>query len=556
MTTDPPTRQHAVQLTGSEQLVFTREKPVGTPSPHEILCRIRVVGLCFSDIKLLKQFGGHVRKSAVIAGVEPGVLEEASSYVPNDDATVPGHEVVVDVVEAGARVTRFKPGDRLLVQADWRWLKTDQSNGAFGYNFEGGLQEYVVLDERIVVSPEGESMLLPVGERLAASAAALVEPFACVEASYVVTERNTLKKDGRLLVVAGHPEASDAVTRLLAAHPAPAAVTWIGDSPPDDAAITEAADIKALADQSFDDILFFGANKTDLEIAFRKIAAGGLVTIVQCGRTFGEPVVTPVGRLHYGNVRIAGTTGADPQAAFDQVPATGELREGDRIHIVGAGGPMGTIHIIRDLSSGVPGIEIVGSDLDEERLAAVHALGNELAAVSGVPFTTRKPTDPSAGPYDYVALMVPVPALIEEGIATCNPRGIINIFAGIPATVDHPVDLDTCIERAIYFIGTSGSGIEEMKIVLSKVEGNSLNTNLVVAAVSGLDGAVDGIEAVKNAAIPGKILVYPSCHGLPLTPLDQLHRSLPDVHARIEDGVWTREAEAALLAAYAESERS
>ena len=60
----------------------------------------------------------------------------------------PGHEPVVRVVQVGEAVTHFKVGDRLLVQADWKHLRTSKSNGAFGYNFDGALEEYVVVDER------------------------------------------------------------------------------------------------------------------------------------------------------------------------------------------------------------------------------------------------------------------------------------------------------------------------------------------------------------------------------------------------------------------------
>jgi hypothetical protein len=48
-----------------------------------------------------------------------------------------------------------------------------------------------------------------------------------------------------------------------------------------------------------------------------------------------------------------------------------------------------------------------------------------------------------------------------------------------------------------------------MKIVLKKTESGKLDTNLSVAAVSGLDGAIEGIRAVENHSIPGKIIVYP-----------------------------------------------
>ena len=41
-------------------------------------------------------------------------------------------------------------GERVLVQTDYRHLPTASSNAAFGYNFEGALQEYVVLDLSLI----------------------------------------------------------------------------------------------------------------------------------------------------------------------------------------------------------------------------------------------------------------------------------------------------------------------------------------------------------------------------------------------------------------------
>ena len=82
-------------------------------------------------------------------------------------------------------MTRHKVGERYLVQTDYRWLPTSGSASAFGYNFEGALQEYVLLDERVITAPDGESMLIPVPEDLSASALALCEPWACVEDAYV-----------------------------------------------------------------------------------------------------------------------------------------------------------------------------------------------------------------------------------------------------------------------------------------------------------------------------------------------------------------------------------
>jgi len=85
-----PGRQRAVQLVGPDQLRMNEAKPVFDPGPHQVLGRVEVVGLCFSDLKLLKQFSGHARKSAVAKGIDPKALEQMPHYVPGDKPTVPG----------------------------------------------------------------------------------------------------------------------------------------------------------------------------------------------------------------------------------------------------------------------------------------------------------------------------------------------------------------------------------------------------------------------------------------------------------------------------------
>jgi hypothetical protein len=46
-------------------------------------------------------------------------------------------------------------------------------------------------------------------------------------------------------------------------------------------------------------------------------------------------------------------------------------------------------------------------------------------------------------------------------------------------------------------------------------------------------------------------MVYPSCKGLKLTLISDLAGSLPKVAAKMKNGVWTKEAEEALLTHFA-----
>jgi len=158
-----------------------------------------------------------------------------------------------------------------------------------------------------------------------------------------------------------------------------------------------------------------------------------------------------------------------------------------------------------------------------------------------------------ADAFDYTVLMAPVPDLVAASVHSAAERGLINIFAGIPATVTAKIDLDSYIEKQLYFIGTSGSTLDDMKRMLEKAESGRLDTNVSVAAISGFEGATEGIRAVENRSIAGKIVVYPACRDMGLITLEELKEKMPPVAARLNNGLWTKEAEEKLLEKYQSS---
>lgn len=534
-TAEFPKTQFAVQLVGPSELKLNPAKAVTQPRDHEILIKVEACGLCFSDLKLLKQFSGHARKSDIIGGLSSDVLSGIQSYVPNEKPVVPGHEVVCRIVAVGGKVKHHKVGERCLVQTDYRDLPTANSNAAFGYNFEGGLQEYCIVDERVAIDSKGERFLIPVSEEKSASAVALVEPWACVEDSYVNKERQGIKDGGRLLVVADEKLSADQLPKLP------------GGKPKDIISIT-ARDAAGQPNEGFDDIVYFGADKATIETLSDKLAPRGIINIVLGGKKIGGKCNIGVGRVHYGMTRWIGTTGNDAAASYKIVPPTTEIRPNDSIIVIGAGGPMGQMHIIRNICSGIPGISQVGTDMDDARLASLESKAGALAKANGTPMklvntAKEKITDQ----FSYWALMAPVAALVGDAIAGSRQGAIINIFAGIPAPTKAEIDLDTYICRGLYMFGTSGSVIEDMKIVLRKVESNQLDTNTSMDAVSGMKGATDGIKAIENRTLAGKIIVYPMLHELPLTPLSELKNVYPTVAAKLKNGQWNKDAEQELL---------
>jgi len=532
-----PKTQHAVQLVGPDKLEINENKEVFQPGPYGILAKVEAVGLCFSDLKLLKQFADHPRKSEITGGLTGDVLSEIASYVPGGKPTVPGHEVTCRIVAVGEKVQHHKVGERCLVQTDYRDLPTANSNAAFGYNFEGALQEYVLLDERVSIDKSGERFLIPVPDDLSASAIALVEPWACVEDSYVNPERQTILAGGKLLVVAEAGHTVEGVEELTSAN-----------KPSEITTLQSASEAAALANESFDDIVYFGAAKATIETLNDKLAPRGIINVVTGGQKIGEPVSVGIGRVHYGMTRWIGTTGTSAAESYRNIPATGEIRPGDKIIVIGAGGPMGQMHVIRSVCATIPNLSVVSVDFDDARLESLEKKAKPFAESNNVELRMVNPKHtPIDGKFSYIALMAPVGQLVADAVRDSTDGCLINIFAGIPAPTKQEIDLDKYIENRCYMFGTSGSVIRDMKIVLEKVQTGQLDTNTSIDAISGMAGATDGLAAVENRTLAGKIVVYPTLHNVGLIPLSELDKQFPTVAAKLDNGSWTGEAEQELL---------
>mgnify|MGYP005842290233 CR=1 FL=1 len=538
-------------MTGPDELVLNKEKEMHMPGPYQVLAKVEAVGLCFSDLKMLKQFSEHGRKGHIQSGIDPAILDEIPSYRPGDEPTVPGHETVVRVAAVGDKVKTGEVGKRYLIQTDYRWLPNTISNASFGYNFEGGLQQYVLLDERVIISPEGESFLIPASEELSASAVALVEPWACVEHSYAATERTSLTEGGKMLVVADKDIDAKVFVAFIGRYGKPAEITVVAESKilPDTGIKTVyKSDISELEDDSFDDVIYYGSDAVKAEKLFPKVGSKGLINFVLCGNRFDTDVTAQVGRAHYGGIRIVGTVSDDPADSMQYIPESGEIRKGDKINVIGAGGPMGVMHVVRNICHGIEDVTVYGGDLDNERLAGLTEMATPLAEENNIKYQSYNPKEnPPDVEFDYTALMAPVPQLVTQAVLDSAEGAILNIFAGIPASVSGKMDLNAYIEKHLYMIGTSGSVLRDMKTVLAKVEAGRLDTDLSVAAISGLDGAVEGIRAVENHLIPGKIIVYPSVENLGLTKLEELKDKLPEVAGGLAGKFWTKDAEDELL---------
>jgi threonine dehydrogenase-like Zn-dependent dehydrogenase len=530
------------------------EVPVPAPRPDQILVRHDVTGLCFSDIKIIKAGPAH-----------PRLVGRDMVRKP----VVQGHEVSLTVVQVGENWRdQYHVGDRFAVQAD---IYNKGKSTAYGYRIQGGLSQYGVIGEEVLASDEG-SYLLPIWPEAGYAETALTEPWACVEAAYVIPSRPTVQPGGTVWMVglAGGDYALDGEFnpgRVIATRlPVDLLATlrdWASSRgfklveapllPP-----TEARE-RYTDGAGFDDIILLGRpTPAFLEEAAAALNRDGYLNLVMW-ESIGVAIAVDVGRVHYDGWRYVGTPGPGILAGY-RSNRRAEVKPGGRLWVLGAGGPMGQMHVQRAL--GLPDLPslIVATDLQTSR---IHVL-KDLVAAAGrrdieLICLTREALGRGryferlqelAGPdgFDDIVVVAASTEAIAEAAPFLARDGVLNVFAGLPRGTTAQIDLSDVAVRNVRFIGSSGSRIADMQRVLDKVRHGQLTTRRSVAAISGMAGAKDGLRAVAEGRFAGKVVVFPQIRDLGLIPLPELKDVLPDVYARLEDGrYWTNEAEAELL---------
>ncbi|MGB9374782.1 MAG: zinc-dependent dehydrogenase [Jiangellales bacterium] len=142
--------------------VRLEEAPEPICGPDEVKLRVRNCSTCGTDVKILNN--GHQNLSP------PRII---------------GHEIAGEVVEVGADVTGWAPGDRAQVIAavpcgdcyECRkgWMAVCQNQTSVGYQYEGGFAEYLVVP-REVLKVDG---LNRIPDGVSFEEASVAEPLAC-----------------------------------------------------------------------------------------------------------------------------------------------------------------------------------------------------------------------------------------------------------------------------------------------------------------------------------------------------------------------------------------
>ncbi|TMD60159.1 MAG: zinc-binding dehydrogenase [Chloroflexi bacterium] len=522
---------------------------VGSPASDQILVRVDAVGLCFSDVKLIRLGGDHPKLYGRDLAQEPTRL---------------GHEAAVTVVTVGSDLaTRFHPGQRLAIQPD---IYVNGRSTAYGYTIPGGLIGYHLIGPEVLAADDG-AYVVEVDDRFGYAETALTEPWACVEAAYTQRRRLEPLAGGRAWVVGNvgdaHPyrfgrilagsreivltEVSRDVATQIRAAAAPETMI----------AIADAAAVKG----PFDDVIMLAPRSAQrVREAADALAFRGVLNLVGDAPLDG-PVDIDVGRIHYHYTAYVGSPGPDVGAAYGAARNRAELLPGGVALFVGAAGPMGQMHLERALRLPDGPERFIGIDLDADRLEAAKKRLDPVAAEYGRDLTMAVPHGEELAALvarltggrgaDDVIVSAPSARAIADAAGAMAPRGMLVVFAGVPVGTRAPLDLSRVFLHGAQYTGTSGSRIGDQQRVVDKTLAGELSPRHALAAVGGIEAAADGLHALMESRFPGKIVIFPQLRSLPLTSLEDLAAADPQIAAALgEDGAWTTEAEAVLFARY------
>lgn len=527
------------------------EVPLPQPGPDELLVRHDAVGICYSDIKVIAAGQDH-----------PRIYRDMRS-----EPVVLGHEVSMTVVAVGSNLRdQYQPGDRFTIQAD---IFIDGVGYAYGYEIQGGFSLYNIIDWRVLNGDHG-NYLIPVQPSTGYAESALTEPWACVIAAYQLEYRSSLKPGGTTWIIGTRPGLDRGYTISAgfdeASHPARLLLTEV----PEDFAgwlkkrarelgveTIEVNDVAAPPVEAIDDIILLGADPRIVGTASPYLAKFGVFAIL-ADQPFPDKVQIDLGRVHYDRWLYTGSTTTDVARAYRDVPVRSTLKPGGKAWFVGAGGPMGRMHVQRALQIPQGPATILCTDVSDLRLDDLCASFSAEAAEKGIawvclnPMNTREFEDGLA-PYkdtgfDDIVVLAPAIPAIAQAAGFLSPNGVMNVFAGLARGTFVSLDLNDVVQKGIRVIGHSASTIEDLRLMLHQTECGELSPNRSVAAIGSLSAARDGLAAVRDALFPGKVVIFPQIKEFPLTSLPELKEKLPSVYARLKDGrEWTREAEEEFL---------
>ena len=536
-----------------------KPEPFAIPEPNDdqLLVRIDSVSICFSDVKILKQGGSHPKLHNRNLSIDPTRL---------------GHEVSLTIVKVGKNLTKqYRPGQRLAVQPD---IYQNGMSTAYGYTVPGGLVQYHCIGKEVLETDAG-ACLLPVEDGMGYAESALLEPWGCVAAAYTQRRRLAPKPGGTMWIMGQPDDATEFKFSQGLDAPSTIILTDVPDAMKGLVSLTQAKVVEknnlstnnheALSREftegkGFDDIIML--NPTSAEVVgqvARFIARRGTLNLVATKPLDGL-VQVDFGRLHYDYIAFVGNHSNDIAASYGEAHNRCELRAGGVVVFIGAGGPMGQMHVQRALELPDGPKLVIATEISDERLRTLNDMFAPLAEKHHRTILFFNPNTAKESFRDFVmqatdgrgaddvVVSVPVAKLMEEGDTVMKPDGMLVLFAGVPNGTMGNVNLSHVYLSNAQYTGTSGLTIHDQASVMDRRMEGTLSPGRSVAAIGGMETAADAIQSVMDSRYPGKVVIFPQIHNLPLTSLKELKERIPEVASKLgEDLMWTNEAEEALI---------
>lgn len=530
--------------TGLENL---RKDELDIPEPreNEILVHVDAVGLCFSDLKIIRAGASH-----------PKLWWKNLEECP----LTPGHEAVLTIVKTGSGIPeQYKPGQRFLIQCD---IYIKGRSCAFGYGMNGAYAEYQVIDERVWKGEE-KSYLLPIPDTLSAAGTALIEPWSCVRGAYRLNYRRTPLTGGKVLAAAEKGSVKQYKAGTLFVRNKPASVDLLNFTQEAAAALSEELSmpvnrIDAIPENAeYDDIIC--CDITDPALAEQVIGhTAWRGTAGFLGKTPSSPCRIDVGALHYCHRYYQGAPDGDFSDLY-RTECRNTLKSGGCAWFPGGAGAMGQMHVELALEGNGPA-KILVSDFDEVRLAHLEKKLSARAAKLGKVIRFVNPKKYSAAEFDALlrefapsgfddaVILVPSVGLAEQVMQYLNDGALVNFFAGIPAGTPANLNIGDFVNRGVRLIGSSGSSFDDMNDTLQMSIASGFRPQNAMAAIGGMKALKEGLEAVASGKFPGKTVILPGCPDLPLTLITDLGALDPALPGTLdENGAYTKATEDLLL---------
>ena len=531
------------------------QQPITEFKSDELLIRHDAVGLCFTDVKEISYGDQH-----------PRLIGRGLAKNP----IIPGHEASLTVVGVGEKLKdQYKIGDRFVIQPDvWYGGKSIP----YSFGMDGAYRQYGVMGKEILHGDEG-NYLIPIPSNMSYSAAALTEPWACVEASYSMCYRSELKNDGVVWFFGNqNSRPGYRLDNILNNEHTPSRV--IATNLPDDffiqlSRLCKKYDIEFSRQSKedvvksgikFDDIIVLDGDADEVDDASTLLSKSGIIAMIH-DKPMSRSIKMDIGRMHYDHIVYVGTTSLNLDEAYRGTNIRSSLKPQGSTLFLGVGGPMGRMHLQRAIESSQNPSCIVATDIDMKRLNDLKVSFMPLIDKNLTKFETGNPVEEPEqynklmekvvdnGGFDDIEVMVTNIEAIVKTSGYIGERGMINLFAGLKRGTMAAIDAWLIYgPRQVRFIGHSGSKLNDQIKIIAHFKKGELQPHRSMAAICGMNQVAEGVRAMMDSVYPGKIVVYPQVSDFPLTGLHELNSVLPGVYDKLENGLWwTNEAESLFL---------